>query len=659
MGAISGGGGFRSGDPQAGQGLDLGNGAFGNGLGNGKALGGLFGTAGGAGGSGFNGPEMANVQQAVTPADAQAAQGGVNNSLASQQALLAALQGQGGLGQQTAALNQSQLAANQLSGGVGNQANVFGQGQNIGAQLAGNNGIANQGQVYGQGQGLNAQMAANNAVGAQGQAMGQQQGLNQQLANANGIGTQGSAISGLQNVAAQQQGTANMYGDIAAGRGPNPAQAALNQSTGQNVANQAALMAGQRGAGANVGLLARQAAQQGAATQQQAVGQSATLQANQQIAGLQGLSGAQQNMGATQQAIGALGTTQVGQQQSGITQQAAQAGQMVGQQQAQQQNLAGQAQNQVANQMANQQALAGQAGNQVQQQLSANQAVTGQANILGGQQIAGQQAMTANNLTNVNQQQAALSGLNNANVTAQNSVNAGNTALAQTNMQGQQAILGGVMNSGGGVMGSIMGGARGGYVGMAMGGDPMQPYAAPNGSGPLLQEPAPSVIAAPSGPAPVTAPPPGAQSGFGQFLNGGSTSGFLGAQVPTPTPSPVAPESAKDVPIPSQPQMGYGSQQLYNGASSMSKAAMKAGTMAAMAARGGSVEHDFRGGGHVRATTPTEKAVKPGNSYANDKVKALLSAGEVVIPKSVMESKDPARGAADFVSKVLAKRRVS
>ena len=77
-----------------------------------------------------------------------------------------------------------------------------------------------------------------------------------------------------------------------------------------------------------------------------------------------------------------------------------------------------------------------------------------------------------------------------------------------------------------------------------------------------------------------------------------------------------------------------------------------------MAAQGGSIERDFTGGGHVAATKPAEKAVKPGNSYANDKIKALLSEGEVVIPRSVMDSKDPARGAADFVSKVLAKRKV-
>lgn len=74
--------------------------------------------------------------------------------------------------------------------------------------------------------------------------------------------------------------------------------------------------------------------------------------------------------------------------------------------------------------------------------------------------------------------------------------------------------------------------------------------------------------------------------------------------------------------------------------------------------RGGSADHDFRCGGKVSATKPSEKAVKPGNSYANDKVKALLSEGEVVLPRSVMQSEAPVRNAADFVRKVLAKRGV-
>jgi hypothetical protein len=84
----------------------------------------------------------------------------------------------------------------------------------------------------------------------------------------------------------QEQGLNQQLGQIASGQGPNPAQTMLSQQTGQIVANQNALMAGQRGASSNVGLIARQAAQQGAATQQQAVGQGATMQAQQSLGAL-------------------------------------------------------------------------------------------------------------------------------------------------------------------------------------------------------------------------------------------------------------------------------------------------------------------------------------------------------------------------------------
>lgn len=67
------------------------------------------------------------------------------------------------------------------------------------------------------------------------------------------------------------------------GIGPNPAQAALNQNTGRNIAQSAALAAGTRGAGANAGLVALNAANTGANAEQQAVGQEATLQAQQQL----------------------------------------------------------------------------------------------------------------------------------------------------------------------------------------------------------------------------------------------------------------------------------------------------------------------------------------------------------------------------------------
>jgi hypothetical protein len=114
-----------------------------------------------------------------------------------------------------------------------------------------------------------------------------------------------------------QGGLLQMLQQQAAGGGPNPAAAQLAQSTGQNVANQAALMAGQRGAGVNPGMMARQIANQGANIQQQAAGQAATQQAQQQL--------------AAQQALGALSGQMVGQQQSGL----GQLGQMsLGQQQA-------------------------------------------------------------------------------------------------------------------------------------------------------------------------------------------------------------------------------------------------------------------------------------------------------------------------------------
>lgn len=70
----------------------------------------------------------------------------------------------------------------------------------------------------------------------------------------------------------------------------------------------------------------------------------------------------------------------------------------------------------------------------------------------------------------------------------------------------------------------------------------------------------------------------------------------------------------------------------------------------------GGQAHDYRSGGHVAAHSPQEKAVKAGNSYANDKIPALLSEGEVVIPRDVMHGKDPVRGAAEFVRAVLAKK---
>lgn len=86
---------------------------------------------------------------------------------------------------------------------------------------------------------------------------------------------------------ANQQNAYQMAMQQANGQGPNPAMQALANATQANTANQAALMAGQRGASANPGLIARQAAMQGGANQQQMAGQAALMQAQQQLAGQQ------------------------------------------------------------------------------------------------------------------------------------------------------------------------------------------------------------------------------------------------------------------------------------------------------------------------------------------------------------------------------------
>jgi hypothetical protein len=117
-------------------------------------------------------------------------------------------------------------------------------------------------------------------------------------------GITGTLNQGLGQGAATQANLTSMLTNQARGLGPNPAQAELNQATGQNIAEQAALAAGQRGTGANAGLIARQNAQQGAATQQQAVGQGATMQAQQELAA----EGNLQNLAANQVAQGTTAT---------------------------------------------------------------------------------------------------------------------------------------------------------------------------------------------------------------------------------------------------------------------------------------------------------------------------------------------------------------
>lgn len=143
----------------------------------------------------------------------------------------------------------------------------------------------------------------NNAYGGANNAINAQVGL------ANTLQPQAETAAGNQNALAEQ------YLAMTKGQGPNPALNQLAQATGQNVNQQAALMAGQRGASGNVGLAARNIGQQGSNIQQNAAGQAATLQAEQQVAAQNNLANlANQQIGQTQGANIALNTAQQNEQ---------------------------------------------------------------------------------------------------------------------------------------------------------------------------------------------------------------------------------------------------------------------------------------------------------------------------------------------------------
>jgi len=448
-----------------------------------------------------------------------------------------------------------------------------------------------------------------------------QSGIKQQQDFVNALGQQ-NGLANQSSVFGQQQGLANQLQGVANGTGPNPAMAQLNQATGANISSQNALMAGQRGASANVGLMARQAAMQGANTQQQAVGQGATMQAQQSLAAMQQLQSQQANMGN-------LANTQVNQQQAGLT---------------------------------------GLNQNALQQQ----------SNLLGIQ----------------------------AN---QNSANAG---IAQGNQGAQQNILGGVMN-GIGSVGTMLGGAgsssssqagllsstsgtagsnvsdytnlpdafaRGGQVRMAEGGQPeaFDPLMKTQSTDPTVKTLDQPNIQGP-------------QSKVGQMFNtAGPTapakSGGGGGANPM-----AALGAIKDIyqvgkgiydfvaPLVGGAVSGVGT--MAGGAADSIGGAVSTGAPEALgdaavvaAARGGRVPALVSPGEkriHAKDVpkiaagkkSPLDSETIPGkpkvggskNSYANDTVKKTLNEGDIILPRSVTQSKDPAQAAHKFVSAILAK----
>jgi hypothetical protein len=388
-------------------------------------------------------------------------------------------------------------------------------------------------------------------------AIWQQQQLVNALNAQNGIQNQSNVYGQLQN--------------IAAGQGPNPAQAQLAQATGANTANQAALMAGQRGSAQNVGLIARQAAQQGATNQQQSAGQAATLQA--------------------QQSLNALG----------------QAGTLAG--------------NQVSNQIGTTATL-----NQAQQ----------------------------------NEQQQLLNALSSYNATnagLQANINTTNAGLAGTAMQGQQAIVGGALQGIGSGLG-MLAGAEGGEVPNYDDGGPVSglntAQNAPQSSfGKFLKNWS-------SGNNPDAGSSAfsdmGSSTSGGQALNQGASSAMSGATkgiMGLFKSSPASPTTVAGGPL-----------DVGGPAAVATMAAAKGGQVPALVSPGEKylppkeVKKVEKGANPmaVGKTIPGKPKV-PGsvNSYTNDTVPAKLEEGGIVLPRSVTQSKDPAKAAHEFVAAIMSK----
>ena len=441
-------------------------------------------------------------------------------------------------------------------------------------------------------------------------ALGQQSGLLTAIQGQNGLQNQS-------NVYNQLQGVAN-------GTGPNPAQAQLAQQTGANIASQNALMAGQRGSSQNAGLIARQAAQQGANTQQQAVGQGATMQANQSL-----------------NAISAAGN------------------------------------------MANTQA-----GNQIAATNSNTQAQQNEQNQL---------------LNSINAQ-------NTAGVNMQSNINNNNTTMAAGAQQGQQGLMGGLMGMAGGAMSLatkaaplVAMAAQGGRVHLYDGGPPQAGQYAPvdpnNNVFDPANPPAPAPAsnpAQPAQPSPIQVKPPGAASKFGQLLknaaspsdpNAGATPNYgsrganqiyqgmskLGAGIGDAitnvmTPKPDAPDakinmdqaggqsdSTSSAPAPSPGSDGVDKDptKLYSAHGGKVPAMVSPGEIrihakdVAAVAKGKKSPLD---GEKIPGKAPVKGAK---NDYANDIVPKDLNEGDIILPRSVTQSKNPHWAAHKFVSEIM------
>jgi hypothetical protein len=457
---------------------------------------------------------------------------------------------------------------------------------------------------------------ANTAYQGNQNALQQQQSLLSALQGQNGLGNQSSVYG-------QLQGVAN-------GTGPNPAQAMLNQSTGQNVANQAALMAGQRGAGSNVGLMARQAAMQGSNAQQQAAGQGATMQANQSLNALN--------------SMGNIANTQAGQQ-------IGQTNANTSAQQAEQANLLN--------------SIAGVNNANVGMQSNINSNNTSLANTMMGQQ--GQ--MIGGLMSSAGQGASMMGG----------SGGGGGGMSSMMEAEGGQIQS---FDDGGGVQvptiqttaapnpvapapssSGSSGGSGGGMSSML----PILAMLAADGLDTAIPESNPTDAVQP------TTTSQGPQSMFGKFVTG------MGKNTNSPNTSNAPGASG-------QGGLYQGSKDLGTGLMSLASSPQGLPTGPATgAAVGNDAGQGYARGGMVNAlVSPGEKWLSPSavakvkkgadpmkvgetipgkpkvsgdkNSYANDTVARKLEVGGIVVPRSETKSANPSRKSRDFISKTLAKR---
>lgn len=512
-----------------------------------------------------------------------------------------------------------------------------------------------------------------------------QAGIKQQQDFVNALNLQGG-LGNQASVFNQQQGLANQLQNVANGTGPNPAQAQLAQNTAANTANQAALMAGQRGSSQNTGMIARQAAQQGAQNQQNAVGQAATLSAQQQLAGMQQLQNQQSSMGN-------LANTQVGQQQAGLqnlnqmslNQQAnllgAQANQnttnagIQGGNQAGQQNLIGSlmggagmammAAGGTVDASMGSNPLLQQNGNfQPMQQSNAIVSAGPQSNV--GQALAG----SSPDMSNYNKSQQSYSqGQSNGMSLAKNAkkmMDNPKNSPEQTDAQATQGYADADAQLGtAGVDNPVT-------VQPAMSADAFE--AGYSGSAPMSAEAGYGASAIP------TSAPMGA-TGFGSAGSGAALSGAgsAGAGEGIGAAMPAIGEGIASA----APEIGAGIASVGEGIAAaapevlagIGEVAADVAPLIALAARGGLVPALVSPGERYlkpdqarkvasgKANPMREGKKVPGkprvagakNDYKNDTVKANLDIGGVVLPRSITMSKDAEKKAIEFVRAVLAK----